>query len=405
MPTSLGSINRTRPALLLVGLSFLAFISLGLPDGLLGVAWPSIAGDFGLALGALGLLPLVFSVGYLATSVNTGRLAGTLGIGGLLFASSLLVTGGLLAYALASQFGLVLLGALLIGTGSGAIDAGLNTYASFRFSPRLINWMHAFYGLGAMAGPLLMTAFLTTGFSWQWGYLAVAGLLAVMSICFGISRHIWSADMAGQDANQQPEATAGNSVGTALRRPAVWLGMLIFFVYTGVEVSAGQWAYSLFTAGRAMAPELAGLAVGAYWASLTLGRILFGMLAGRWSADALVRWCMLGAMLATLLIWLDLGSWPDLLSLALLGGMFAPIFPLLVNRTPERLGRALAMHAVGLQVAAANLGAALLPAAIGGLVTISEIGVIAACLAGLSLSLFLLHEDVLRRARRLNSHR
>lgn len=397
--------SQRRPALLLVGLSFLAFISLGLPDGLLGVAWPSIAADFGLALGALGLLPLVFSVGYLATSVNTGRLAGALGIGGLLFGSSLLVTGGLLAYALAAQFGLVLLGAVLLGAGSGAIDAGLNTYASFRFSPRLINWLHAFYGLGAMAGPLLMTALLTTGFAWQWGYLTVAGLLGLMSICFGLSRHIWSADMADQPAEPQPADGAKNSIGTALRRPAVWLGMLIFFVYTGVEVSAGQWAYSLFTAGRDMAPELAGLAVGAYWASLTLGRILFGALAGRWSADSLLRSCMLGALLAALLIWLDLGPWPDLLGLALLGGMFAPIFPLLVNRTPQRLGRALAMHAVGLQVAAANLGAALLPAVIGGLVTISEIGVIAACLVGLCLSQFFLHEVLLRSARRLNSHR
>jgi MFS family permease len=227
MPVSPGSTGQRRPALLLVGLSFLAFISLGLPDGLLGVAWPSIATDFGLPLGTLGLLPMVFSVGYLATSVNTGRLAGALGIGGLFFGSSLLVTGGLLVYALATQFGLVLLGAILIGAGSGAIDAGLNTYALFRFSPRLINWLHACYGLGAMAGPLLMTALLTTGFAWQWGYLVVAGLLGLMSICFGLNRRIWYADMIGPDAEEQPANRVGNSIGTTLRRPAVWLGMLI----------------------------------------------------------------------------------------------------------------------------------------------------------------------------------
>jgi fucose permease len=154
-----------------------------------------------------------------------------------------------------------------------------------------------------------------------------------------------------------------------------------------------------------MAPELAGPAVGGYWASLTLGRILFGVLAGRWSADSLLRSCMLGALLAALLIRLDLGAWPDVLGLALLGGMFAPIFPLLVNRTPQRLGRALAMHAVGLQVAAANLGVALLPAIIGGMVTASTIDVIAVCLAILCLSQFLLHESLLYSTRRLSLHR
>lgn len=395
----------TRPALLLIGLSFLAFISLGLPDGLLGVAWPSIAASFDLQLGALGLLPLVFSVGYLSTSINTGRLVRHIGIGGLLFGSSLLVTAGLLAYALAPRFLLVMLGAVLIGAGSGAIDAGLNTYASLRFSPRLINWLHAFYGLGAMAGPLLMTALLSSGFSWRPGYLAVAGLLAAMSICFGFTRQIWGADMAGPGADGGRDAEPPQSIGAALRRPAVWLSMLIFLLYTGVEVSAGQWSYSLFTAGRAMAPELAGLAVGAYWASLTLGRILFGALAARWPADAILRWCMAGAALGAIVIWLDLGSGPSIAALTLLGAMFAPIFPLLINLTPQRLGSGLAMHAVGLQVAAANLGSALIPAAIGGLVTLSGIAIVATGLAMLCLAQFLLHELLLRRTRGFNPRR
>lgn len=235
-----------RRSALLVGLAYAAFISLGLPDGLTGVAWPSIRGTFGLSLEALGALITTTTVGYLVSSFSSGRALARIGVGWLLIVSCLATAISLLGYGLAPLWGVMVGLGLLAGLGAGAIDAGLNTYAAENFSPRTMNWLHAAFGLGAATGPLIMSGVLGAGQSWRLGYLIVGVAQLVLASCFLITRNQWHT----QAGHAQATPTAGAPMARTLKLPSAWLSILLFFLYTGLELSAGQWLYTLLTEAR-----------------------------------------------------------------------------------------------------------------------------------------------------------
>ena len=264
----------SRPRAALLVLAYLAFISLGLPDGLLGVAWPAIRGDFAVATSAVGLVLTTTTIGFLASSVAAGFALSRLGVGWLLAASTGLVAFALIGYAVAPTFAPMVGFGLLLGIGSGAIDSGLNAYAASAFGPRHMNWLHAFFGLGVALGPLTMTAVLSLGFAWRWGYVLVAAAQLALAVAFASSHAAWS---------RGPRVAVGTSppARRTLALPAVWFGALAFVVYTGVEVGAGLWAYLLLTEGRGLAGTVAGICVSAYWASLFIGRLVLGEVSER----------------------------------------------------------------------------------------------------------------------------
>lgn len=373
-------------------LAYLGFVSLGLPDALLGVAWPSIRSTFGLSQAALGAVLVAGSTGYFLSSFSTGALLRRLGVGGLLAGSTLLVALALAGYASAPLWLLFVGCAALAGLGSGAIDAGLNAHAASHFSARHMNWLHACWGLGATLGPLLMTAVLQRGLVWRWGYALVAIALLSMSAAFALTRRRW----AGGEGDSA-ERTVPVRLEVALRQPLVWLQILLFFLYTGTEVVAGQWSFTLLTEGRGVALATAGTWVGLYWGSLTAGRVLFGALVERIGTVRLLRASLAGALLGALLVALRLHPWADAAGLALLGLSLAPIFPCLMSETPRRLGAGVAAHAVGFQVSAAVIGGAALPSLTGLLVQRSSLEAVGGMLVALALALALLHETVVRR--------
>lgn len=384
-----------RTSLVLMSIAYLAFICLGLPDSLPGVTWPSIRATFSRPLSDLGILLAVFTVGFLAASFNAGQLVTRLGVGGVLFASSLLIAVGLFGYALAPAW-LVLAGmSLLLGMGSGMIDAGVNAYAATHFTPRHVNWLHACYGLGATLSPLVVTAVLSSGLSWRWGYGLIGLVLSSMVVCFGVTRKRWQDGRVAAASTSAPAEPPAVGMRATLRRPIVWLSIALFFTYTGLEVSAGQWAYSLFTEERGIAPTVAGVWISIYWGSLTVGRLLFGIIAGRVGTTLLLRGCMGSILIGTLLLWLNPSPLLSFLGLALIGFMLAPIFPLLIAQTPARLGVAYATHAIGFQVAAANVGAAGVPGLAGGLARVVGLEILGPFLLIVALLLFLLHEIML----------
>jgi MFS family permease len=177
----------TAPAtfrLSLLVLAYFAFVSLGLPDGLIGVGWPSIRSEFDVATEAVGVLLFAGTAGYLTSSVVAGFSVARLGVGWLLAGSTALASLALVGYALSPGLGLMIPCALLAGIGGGAIDSGLNAYAASRFGPRHINWLHAFFGLGVALGPLIMTAVLTAALSWRAGYGVVASAQLVLALAF-----------------------------------------------------------------------------------------------------------------------------------------------------------------------------------------------------------------------------
>jgi len=382
---------------LLIGIAYAGFIVLGMSGGLLGVAWPSIRDSFGLSLDAVGTLMIAATAGYLLSSFSTGSVLSRVGVGTLLMVSSVVAGVGLLGYSLAPAWRAMVLLGLLVGMGGGAIDAGLNTYFATNHSASLMNWLHACFGLGSALGPLIMTTVLGMGRSWRWGYGVVGVLQALFALCFVFTRDQWR--LAGPKlAGASSSSPAGkvSSVDT-LRLPLVWLGIALFFIFTGTEVAAGQWLYSLFTEARGVAPGTAGLWVSVYWGSLTVGRIVFGVVVDRLGVVSSLRVSMLGVICGAALIWWNPTDALSFLGLGLMGFGLAPIFPSLIASTPERLGAEHAAQAIGFQVAAASLGVAALPGLAGVLAENLGLEAIGPYLLVASIAVFLLHEVIVRR--------
>jgi fucose permease len=383
-----------RSEVLRIALAYLSFVSLGLPDGLLGVAWPSIRTFFMLPLDGLGLLLVMFTTGYLVSSFSSGRLLVRLNVGELLALSCLATGLSLLGYALAPWWWLLVALGLLTGLGAGAIDAGLNTYAATHHSARTVNWLHAFYGLGATSGPVLMTSVLGAGLPWQWGYGIVGLGQLVLAGCFGLTRQWWPA----ATAPLQPQGPAPSPLAlsrSTLRLPVVWLSMAVFFLYTGLEAAAGMWPYSLFTEARAIPMSTAGTWVSLYWGVFTVGRLIAGMAASFVPVQRLLRYCIMGMAGGAALIWLHPTSLLSLLGLAMLGLSAAPIFPSLIATTPERLGNAHTPNGVGFQIAAAVLGQSLVPSLVGVLARHFGLETVGPVLLAAALLLLVLYEGLI----------
>ncbi|MCX7394490.1 MAG: MFS transporter [Planctomycetales bacterium] len=349
-----------RPTSFLLSLAFIGFVSLGLPDAVIGVAWPSVRETFGLRQGAVGLVLVASGIGYLLSSVFAGRLMHTLGIGLVLAASTGLVAVAMSGFAFSTMWGAFVVCAWVHGLGSGAIDSGLNGYAANHMSARYLIWMHACYCFGALIGPVLMSTVLASGRHYSLGYSIVAGTMLAMSIVFLITHQSW-----GEVSSTAKKIPLSVGAGSALRYSAVWLQMAIFFLYTGLEVTFSQWAFTVLTESREVSPGTAGLAVGVYWGSLGTGRVVFGLIADRVGIDRLLRYCLLVAGSGALLFSLRLPVEAAFLGLSLAGFGLAPVFPCLMSRTPRRLGTGLSAHAIGFQVGAAMIGAAVVPGTLG----------------------------------------
>ena len=304
----------------LMGLAYLGFISLGLPDGLHGVAWPSMSAGFGVPLGAVGYVFAMGTTGYVLSSVTAGFLLARLGVGILLAGSTALSGLGLTGYAISPNLVFVMGAALVLGLGSGAIDSGLNAYAAAHFSSRHMNWLHASFGFGAMMGPLVMTGVLSASLSWRWGYGVVAVALACLSLAFTASRRAW------QDGNPAVATATGPRVGSSLRIPAVWLGVATFGVYTGLEIAAGLWAYTMLTDARGLAPATAGICVSAYWGALFAGRLLLGAIGDRITPDRALWAATIGFGLGALMLIPPYAAL-SVAGLILIGFAAAPVFP------------------------------------------------------------------------------
>ena len=377
---------------LLVPLAFAAFISLGLPDAVLGVAWPSIRRDLGVPIDRLGMLLTSSMIGYLLSTALSGEIVRRVGVGMVLLVSTALVVISLTGFAAAPSWAVFVALGLFAGLGAGAIDAGINAFAAAHFRPAVVTWLHACYGIGATAGPLIMTAVLAAGFSWRVGYRTLAIVLTLMGLLFLLTLRLWD---AGATQSGKPHESPA-SAAQALRRPIVWLHILLFFLYTGIEVTAGQWLYSVFTESRAIPMKFAGTCMGLFWAGLTAGRIVFGLVAGRLNPTTIVRIGTIAAPLVAAMLVFRPGAVLTATACTALGFSLAPIYPMLISLTPSRVGAAYAAQSIGFQVTAAYVGVAALPTTAGILARRVGLESILPFLVLCSLALFLLHEFVTR---------
>jgi fucose permease len=354
-----------RRTALLIALAYAAFISLGLPDGLIGVGWPSIRATYGLPIDALGALLITFTIGYLVSSATSGWLLARLGVGMLLVASCVATATALLFYGLTLGWWVMIAFGVFSGVGAGAIDAGLNTYAANNFDARTMNWLHACFGIGAVSGPAIMTAVLASGQRWPLGFFVVAAVQYVLAACFLLTRRMWDTGPATTAASGAEAEVPAASLLSTLRLPVVWIGIALFFIYTGIELAAGQWAFSLLSESRGLSTSVAGLWVSGYWASLTIGRLLFGVVARHVELGRALLACMVGVVIGAALLWWNPATWISLAGLALMGLCFAPIFPSLISTTPGRLPPQHVANTVGFQVSAAAVGGGVVSSLIG----------------------------------------
>lgn len=377
----------------LIVLAYIAFISLGLPDGLLGVAWPSIRANFSIPLDSLGALLFASMVGYLTSSFFSGKIMARLGVGGLLAVSCALTGSVLVGYTLAPAWWVMVGLAVFGGLGAGAIDAGINTYIASEHSEGLMQWLHASFGVGITLGPMIMTAGLNAFGKWRVGYAAVGAAQLVLALCFALTMAMWKREKAPlpEEDDSKRLLDYQTSLRSTLRRPRTWLSVLLFFIYTGCELILGYWVYTLMTESRGIAPATAGLVTGSYWATFTLGRILAGLYTKRIGLHALVLGSVGLALAGAMLVSLDLGQWATLVGVALTGFAIAPIFPALVSGTSERVGARHAANTIGVQISAAGLGGATLPSLAGVIArytTLEAIPIFLACLFALLIALY-----------------
>lgn len=365
--------HKTTAPILLVAV-FYSFIVLGLPDGMLGVAWPSASGEFGRPLGSLGFIMGAMTAGYFVLTMSVGFITRRFGYAATMLMAGSLITVGVTGIALIPVWIGFLAAYVALGAGAGLLDGGLNAYGAAHFRPRDLNWMHAFYGVGATIGPSMMTPIVASNLSWRVGYGIVTVTGVIMVLLFFVVRNRFirndtddSSNAESAGTNSAPDDNAPYETSFSRRRGR-WIivgSLALFFFYTGMEVVTGQWAYSLLTIGRGIAPEVAGPWVAGFYGALTIGRMLFGWIAERAPTRLLLKLTSAGAALGVALVWI--GS-PDVLAavgLFLLGFSLAPMFPLLVGETPKRVGSARSDHMVGAQVGAANIGAVVLVGATG----------------------------------------
>ncbi len=368
----------TRTSLVL--LAFIAFIALGLPDGLLGVGWPSIRTSFSIPLDSLGMLLIASMTGYLTSSFSSGYLINRMGIGGVLAASCAVTGVGLIGYTLVPTWWMMVALGVVAGLGAGAIDAGLNTYVAANFGEGLMQWLHASYGIGVTLGPLIMTTAINAFTSWRVGYEVVGVFQLALAACFLFTLPMWKENLETSSEAELKLTDFKTPIRETLRQPRVWLSVSLFFIYVGAEVSLGSWAYTLLTESRGIPSNVAGIVAGSYWGSFTIGRILAGLYTRRIGVRVLVLGSLLAALLGAGLIWWNPSDAVTLIGVALTGFAIAPIFPGMVSGTSQRVGHKFAANTIGMQIGAGGLGAALVPGLVGVLARHISLEVIPVCL-------------------------
>ena len=378
-----------------------AFISLGIPDAVLGVAWPSIAKSLSQPIHALGWLIACGFTGYLIASISANGWTRRIGLGAVLIASSGCMVVVLLGVSLVSAWAWLILLAFVSGIAGGSIDVAINAFASTRFSARWLNWMHACWGIGAAFGPLLMTALLASGIPWRVGYAVLACGLACMTCALFATRASWQ-DSPHREGQQVPAI----GIAAALRNPRVLWMCLLYWIYTGVEATCGYLLFSFLTMERGYVVAVAGAVTSAYWGALTIGRIVFGQVLMHAPKPMVLRSVGLVAVAASLMIAVKTPWSLDLLGGCLLGFALAPIFPTWISLTPDYVGKPFSSASIGLQMASAAIGVATCPLMVGQLSGLTSFEAMPRCLLAASVALVFIQDLPVRRLmREAKSHR
>ena len=341
---------------LLLPVIYLAFISLGLPDSVLGAAWPSMYGELGAALSWAGVVSMIVSLGTIVSALCSERLTLRLGPGGVTAVSVLLTAVALLGFSLSGQFWQLCLWAVPYGLGAGSVDAALNNYVALHYESRHMSWLHCMWGLGASAGPVIMGRALAGG-SWQGGYRTIALLQFALTAVLLLSLPLWKrpqANVEGAEFKPHP-------IPELLRRPGVPQVLVCFFCYCALESTAGMWAASYCTLVRGIDAGTVARWASLFYVGITVGRGVSGFLTMKVNDQNMIRLGQALIAAGTVLILLPTGQGTLFAGLITVGLGCAPIYPSIIHETPLNFGREVSMSMTGLQMATAYVGTCLVP--------------------------------------------
>ena len=344
---------------LLLPIIYISFISLGLPDSLLGSAWPSMYPALGVPVSYAGLISMIISFGTIVSSLNSDRLTRALGTGKVTALSVAMTAAALFGFSVSTQFWMLCLWAVPYGLGAGSVDAALNNYVALHYKSRHMSWLHCMWGIGTMISPMVMGRVLAGGGPWTSGYRCIALFQILLSAVLFFSLPLWQGRTAGTDAEAaSPQAL---SLGQVFRLPGAREVMLCFFCYCALETTAGLWASSYLTLTKGVAPDTAASFASLFYIGITAGRAACGFLTLKFNDTQMIRMgqCILAAGVLALLL-----PGPQILALSglvLVGLGCAPSYPSIIHSTPEHFGADRSQAVIGIQMASAYLGNLAMP--------------------------------------------
>lgn len=345
----------------LLAIIYMAFISLGLPDAMLGSAWPDMHGELGVPLSYAGVISMIISVGTVISSLLSDRLSRKFGTGRVTASSVALTAAALLGFSMAPSFGVLCILAVPYGLGAGAVDAALNNYAALYFKASHMSWLHCCWGIGASLGPYIMGLCLTGGFTWNRGYQVVGILQVVLTAVLFASLSQWKEKRREEEGENAFQKKRSLSPKQLLDIPGVKAQMAAFFCYCALEQTAGLWASSYLVMERGLPEEVAAKWASLFYLGITAGRFLSGFLAMKLNDKQMVRLGQAAGVVGVFFVMLPFGPGAAYIGLITIGLGCAPVYPSLMHATPINFGWDLSQAIVGLQMAFAYLGNTLMP--------------------------------------------
>ncbi len=346
---------------LLLAVIYLAFISLGLPDALLGSAWPSMYLEFEVPVSYAGIISMIIAVGTIVSSLQSDRLTRWLGTGKVTAISVAMTAAALFGFSISHSFVMLCLWAVPYGLGAGSVDASLNNYVALHYESRHMSWLHCMWGVGATVGPYIMGAALTGGMGWNSGYRMIAILQVILTVILIFSLPLWKQRPQLVDAEGKVVREKALSLKEIIGIPGAKEVMLCFFCYCAVEQTAALWASSYLNLYKGIPAERSASFASMFFIGITVGRALSGFITMKLNDVQMIRMGQ-GIIAAGILVMLlPLGEMASLAGLILIGLGCAPIYPCIIHSTPAHFGAEKSQAIIGVQMASAYVGTCLMP--------------------------------------------
>ncbi len=398
---------------LLLAVIYLSFISLGLPDSLLGSAWPSMYGGFGVPVSYASIIFMIISAGTIVSSLQSDRLTRKLGTGRVTALSVAVTAAALFGFSFSSSFWMLCLWAVPYGLGAGSVDASLNNYVALHYASRHMSWLHCMWGIGASIGPYILSFAMTGGQGWNMGYRYIGFLQAALTVILFLSLPLWKNGKAeaaerkktpsgpekSPAVQEKPGRDKALSLPEILRLPAAKEAMLTFFCYCALEQTTSLWGSSYLVLHCGISAEAAARFASWFFLGVTAGRFASGFLTMALNDTRMVRLGQGIIFLGFITLTIAGTSTAAPFGLILIGLGCAPIYPCLLHSTPEHFGKERSQAVFGVQMASAYVGTCLMPPLFGLIAEHVAIRLFPFYLLGLLALMAVMHERVVRKTK------